>query len=490
MQYLSSSLDIDKNSAQPVYLQLASQLMALINSGTLQSGQQLPASRTLAAQLGIHRKTIIRAYDELIVQGWLESKPGSGTFVATQLPKINQRTLGDCSALGKDALKHAGFAFVTMPHLQRELTLPDNGYHLDDGLPDARIAPLQELSSAYRSQMALGNPYSRLGYGDPAGAANLRTALSSYLNETRGMQTTAANVLITRGTVMSMYLACTVLLKQGDLVAVTDLSWSGADVNFKQAGARMIRIPTDEAGIDINALEATCKKMPIRMLYITSHHHYPTTVSLRADRRIALLQLAHQYGFILFEDDYDYDFHYENKPLLPLASVDPSGMVIYSGSFSKIISPAFRVGYLVGPEDLIAELSLLRRIIDRQGDSILENAIAELLQNGIIQKHLRKSLRMYRERRNVFCELLNGLQNYVDYKIPEGGMAIWAKFDPAIDLHDLSAKALKKGLYFSNGNIHAPGNPAFNCTRLGFASSTPDELEKSMMIMSNLLKAR
>ena len=489
MQYLFSSLHPNKNAAQAVYLQLASQLINLIRAGTLQSGQKLPGSRELSIQLALHRKTVIRAYDELLAQGWLESRAGSGTFIAAHLPKISQQPLSNPSTLHKNGLKQAGFSFHTSAILNREINKTGNLFHLDDGLPDTRIAPLQELSGAYRSQMMLSNPYARLGYGDPSGSANLREELSLYLNESRGMQTTAANILITRGTVMSTYLASTALLKKGDNVAVTDPSWSGADVNFLQAGANIIRIPADESGILIDALENACRTTPLRLVYITSHHHYPTTVSLRADRRIALLQLAEKYNFIIFEDDYDYDFHYENKPLLPLASADPAGMVIYSGSFSKIISPAFRVGYLVGPEDLIQELSRLRRIIDRQGDTVLENAIAELLQNGIIQRHLRKSLRLYRQRKVAFCELLDDLNSYIRYQTPEGGMAVWAKFDPAIDLPALAAAALKKDLYFSNGTVHNSPNRVLNCTRLGFASSSPEELEQAMDIMRKLLKA-
>jgi len=209
---------------------------------------------------------------------------------------------------------------------------------------------------------------------------------------------------------------------------------------------------------------------------------------LRADRRLKLLRLAEEYGFIVFEDDYDYDFHYLSKPLLPLASADPAGTVLYCGSFTKAISPAFRVGYLVGPENVISHLAQLRRIIDRQGDLILENSFAELLQNGVIQRHLRKSLREYRERRDVFCELLKTqLGEYLDFQVPDGGMAVWSRFSKEINLELLSEKALKKELVFSNGKHHdSPGN-SLNSTRLGFASSTVEELEKCVNILRNII---
>ncbi|WP_369804166.1 PLP-dependent aminotransferase family protein [Siphonobacter sp. SORGH_AS_0500] len=180
-------------------------------------------------------------------------------------------------------------------------------------------------------------------------------------------------------------------MKPGDYVALDSMSWSGSTLNLEQAGARLLSVPVDEHGLQVEVLAELCQQYPIRMLYLTSHHHYPTTVALKAERRMKLMSLSRQYGFLIFEDDYDFDFHYEQKPLFPLASVDTSGMVMYCGSFTKTIAPAFRVGYLVGPEDAIRHLSRLRRIIDRQGDMMLENALAQLLEEGLIQRHLRKA---------------------------------------------------------------------------------------------------
>jgi GntR family transcriptional regulator/MocR family aminotransferase len=285
---------------------------------------------------------------------------------------------------------------------------------------------------------------------------------------------------------MGLYLVSTGLLQNGDNIVVGEMSWGSAGMNFVQAGTNLLKIAVDEHGLVVDELEQLCQKQPIRLVYITSHHHYPTTVALRADRRIKLLQLAEEYGFIIFEDDYDYDFHYLSKPLLPLASADRTGMVLYCGSFTKTISPAFRVGYLVAPENVIRHLAQLRRIVDRQGDLILENAIAELLQNGVIQRQLRKSLREYRERRDVFCDLLKTqLGNYVDFQIPDGGMAVWAQFDKGIDLEVLAQKAIKKDLFFSNGKHHLP---LTNVTRLGFASSTVGELEQCVAVLKSSFK--
>lgn len=482
------SFSINRSVKEPVYTQIANKIMLLIKKGSLQAGQQLPSTRQLSVFLEVHRKTVIRAYDELMAQGWLEGHSGSGTFAAQHLPGIKPQKLSE-DVIASSA-KNAGFTFKYFPHLNLGAKRSPSALHLDDGIPDARLAPLADLSRAYRSQLLLGDPYTKLGYGDPKGSLWLREELSVYLKETRGLQTTADNILITRGSVMGAYLIGTGLINPGDLVITGETSWATANANFIQAGAIITRIPVDEYGMQIDELEQICIKKPVRLVYVTSHHHYPTTVALRADRRVQLLRLAEKYGFIIFEDDYDYDFHYQNKPLLPLASADQAGMVLYCGSFTKAISPAFRVGYLVGPADVIRHLAELRRIIDRQGDTMLENSIAELLQNGIIQRHLRKSMRIYRQRRDLFCSLLKDqLHNYTQFDVPDGGMAVWTKFDPQIDLPGLAKKALKKDLYFADGLAHDTSSKQWNATRLGFASSSNEELIHSMGILARLLKA-
>ncbi len=486
-----STLNLDQADAKPLYAQLAEQITVAIKEGVLQPATRLPGSRVLAQLLNVHRKTIIRAYDDLLAQGWLESKTGSGTFVARHLPVINPRGLEIRRQTAVDPLQAAGFNFPSAAHLEREFIKAGTTYHLDDGFPDPRLAPLHDLSRAYRTQLIMGNAYHRLGYEDPQGSCWLRDELAAHFRDTRGMKVNKDNILITRGTVMGLYLASTGLLQPGDRVVAGAPGWSNANANFMQSGAKLLQVPVDGYGIDTDKLEQLCKKQAVRMIYLTSHHHYPTTVSLSAERRIRLLQLSVEYGFIIFEDDYDYDFHYLNRPLSPLASADHAGMVLYCGSFTKTISPAFRVGYLVGSANVIRHLTKLRCIIDRQGDTMLDNAMAELLQNGVVQRHLRKSVRVYRQRRDLFCNLLQSeLNRYLNFHLPDGGMSVWTTFDPAIDLVKLASQARQRDLYFSDGAIHRSSFNQANATRLGFASSTIDELEQCIDIMKRLLKTR
>ena len=474
-------------------MQLSDQFAQLIRVGTLSAGQRLPGTRQLADLLAVNRQTIVAAYDEATAQGWLESRPGSGTFVAGHLPDVRPQGLAVSGSnpdadVGRADNTQPGYAFESLPFLTRPLLTNTGGLRLDDGFPDIRLAPLAELSRAYRSYFGWGNPQQHFGYGDTKGHPLLRDQLAQYLNETRGLHTTLDNILITRGSIMGLHLASRVLLRPGDVVVTGETTWAGATMNFRNAGATVLTVPVDAHGIDVERLAALAEKTPVRLVSVTPHHHYPTTVTLRSDRRVRLLQLAEQHGFAILEDDYDYDFHYLSRPILPLASADRRGMVVYIGSLTKSVAPAFQIGYVVGPTALIDELARLRRIIDRQGDPVLEFAVGQLFKTGDLRRHFRKALRAYHARRDYFCDLLaTELPDAIQFSKPDGGLAVWATVDPAIDMERLAERASQSGVYLSNGLTHNPPGQTLNGTRLGFASSTETELERSVAVLKRVI---
>ncbi|WP_276482478.1 PLP-dependent aminotransferase family protein [Paraflavitalea pollutisoli] len=488
LNQLLSAITVDPQSGSPLYLQAAEGLIRLIRQGKLKSGQKLPGSRELALVWQLNRVTVNKAIEELQTQGWLESFVGKGTFVASYLPENNPVALANASE--HQGRTTAGFTIDTPAYLDPIPTGIDLAFRLDDGFPDPRLAPIQELYRAYRSQLQKTTLYNRFGsYNTPEGPVYYRTALSRYLNETRGLNTTARQLLSIRGTVMGINLVCQGLIAMGDVVVSGIPGWGRAERNFLHAGARHIGIPVDAHGLVVDELRKICRKRRVRMVYVTPHHHYPTTVSMRLDRRLELLQLAHEYGFILFEDDYDYDFHYKNRPLQPLASEDTNGMVIYCGSFSKNFSPAFRMGYLSAPENVIEHLARHRLLLDRQGDHVLDNAMGELLNEGTIQRYLRKALHTYHARRDHFCQLLTTkLGQAVEFDIPEGGLSVWARFDPAIPVDKLAERARRKGLFISNGLAHHYPGYSPNAIRLGFASSTESELTQNIDILARAIR--
>jgi GntR family transcriptional regulator/MocR family aminotransferase len=247
----------------------------------------------------------------------------------------------------------------------------------------------------------------------------------------------------------------------------------------------------DEFGIDVDAVEKICRKKKIRALYVTSHHHYPTTVMLCADRRVRLLALAQQYGFIIIEDDYDYDFHYLSSPILPLISADEKGMVVYIGTLSKTIAPAIRTGYVVAPENLILELCRVRQLIDTQGDPIMELALAEMFEDGNIKRHIKKALAEYHLRRDFLCALLHSeLSHVIDFTIPSGGLAIWAQFSKSLPLPPLADKLKTQGVILSSGLIHDNTSHSLNSTRMGFGWMTQKEAEFAVATLSAAIKSR
>ncbi|QJW89587.1 PLP-dependent aminotransferase family protein [Spirosoma taeanense] len=482
-----SLIVIDRHSAIPVFVQVSEQLNQLIRNGTLAAGQRLPGTRQLAQLLDLNRQTVVAAYDEGLAQGWLESRAGSGTYVAAHVPEVRPQPVAVELPTSK-ANEQPGYYVQSLPFLKRPVLTNQAGLRLDDGFPDIRLAPMNELSRAYRSYFRWGNPQQHFGYGDTKGHPLLREQLSTHLNETRGLQTTLDNILITRGSIMGIHLSSQALLQPGDVVVTGETTWAGATMNFLKAGATVQTVPVDQHGIDVEALAALCERQPIRLVFVTPHHHYPTTVMLRMDRRVRLLQLANTFGFAILEDDYDYDFHYLSRPILPLASADRRGMVIYIGSLTKSVAPAFRIGYVVAPTAVIDELARLRRIIDRQGDPMLEFAVGQLFKSGELKRHFRKALRTYYARLDRFCDLLTSeLTDRVQFGRPDGGLAIWTRFDRAIDMEAVAQRASRSGLFLSSGLAHNPPGQRLNGTRLGFASSTEAELEQSVMILKKVI---
>jgi GntR family transcriptional regulator / MocR family aminotransferase len=478
-----SIININKKAKSPLFLQVANGLTDAIKSGIIQKDTKLLGTRAMAELLEVHRQTVVAAYDELTAQGWIETKASRGTFVSSNIPVLKPISL-DNKLVNSDLNIKTGFNFNKKEYLKLPILRGSSALTFDDGFPDIRLAPVDELARAYRSVLQKGYQKNLLFYGETKGEPTFRQEMTDYLKETRGLNVTTENVMITRGSMMAIYLTAQTVLSAGDRVVVGELGYGSGNLIFQNAGAELVKIRIDDKGLDVEQLAEICKTTPIRLVYITPHHHYPTTVTMPAERRLRLLELAKTYQFCILEDDYDYDFHYSSSPILPLASVDTEGYVIYVGSLCKTISPALRVGYIVAPSELIEEMGNMRRIIDRQGDNILEAALAILFKDGTIKRHIKKSQKAYHKRRDLFCEMLKTeLSDVVDFKKPNGGMAVWGKFDPSVFLPNLSEKVAKMGLKINNGAAYD-----INATRFGFASTNEEEIEKGIKILKSCLK--
>jgi len=484
MQYaFLTEITTDRTSPLPLYIQIANGISNLVKRGVLQAGQKLPGTRLMAERLEVHRSTLMLSLDELQAEGWLEAREKSGWYVSDKLPvqaeisAVNGVTYPKVSAAPVEEIPTLDF-----PQLSH---LP---VQFDDGYPDTRIAPLQALGRAYRSILNSAAFRSLLTYGSPQGDEKLREQLVQSVQLNRGLRISAEQIMVTRGSIMGLYLLSQVLLRPRDKIVVGTLSYRTANLVFGYRGAEVLTIPVDENGLQTDALEGLLKANMIRAVYVTSHHHYPTTVSLPPHRRLHLYELARKHRFFILEDDYDYDFHYAHKPLMPLAAMDEEGLVLYIGSFTKKISPAIRIGYLVAPQNIIQELIKLRRIVDRQGSNLEERALADLLEDGTIKRFTRKALNTYRQRRDLFCKLLREeLSDKVYFREPEGGMAVWARFREDVNMSKLSQACSKRGLFVSDGKIYCPGDQWINACRMGFASMNLEEIEEGVGILKNEL---
>ena len=477
-----SLLRIEEKSATPVYLQIANAIIKEIQVGRMKPGTKLPGVLVTGNILKVNKKTIEKVYSELSLQRWITVTPKVGSFVSEDLPDIDNKVLQSPGGPGIAEKPHFNLqkkGLFQLPVLQR-----GNEIVFNDGFPDSRLIDHALVSRTYRSIINLKSYRSLLSYSCSYGDGVLREVLAKYLNETRGIRCRAENVMITRGSQMALYISMMLLLGKGDVSVVSDPNYFFADQTLSYLQSEIHKVTVDNNGINVDEVEALCKKRSVRLVYLTPHHHHPTTVTLSAARRMQLLRLAEKYRFAIIEDDYDFDFHYCHHPILPLASVDTKGSVIYIGSFSKTVSPAFRIGYMVAPGKFIDEAASLRKIIDFQGDTILERTMAQLIDQGELQRMIRKSLKEYGKRRDYLSDLLaNELPGLVTFDKPGGGMAIWATFAQSVKLDKLSETAKKQNVSISDGRPY--GNN--NSLRLGFASLNPSEMDEGIMVLRNLL---
>src|SRR5260370_23233423 len=318
--------------------------------------------------------------------------------------------------------ERTGFDILAAPEPELPYHVPRGSLLFAPSRPDVRLAPGKVIGRALRRAMSM-SAGALLSYGAPEGHARLRNAVAGMLASTRGLAAGPASVCITRGSQMAVSLLARCLLRPGDVVAVEPLGYRSAWESFRLMGARVIGLPVDADGLQVEAVERAIGAHDVRAVYVTPHHQFPTTVTMSAGRRLKLLDLARTHRIAIIEDDYDYEFHYDGRPVLPLASADRFGVVAYVGTFSKVLAPALRIGYVVAPIPLIERIAAHRSLIDTQGDQVLEYAIGELLDEGEIQRHIRRVRREYCVRRDtIVTALREHLGARVAFDVPAGGI--------------------------------------------------------------------
>ncbi|MDQ9037927.1 PLP-dependent aminotransferase family protein [Acinetobacter seifertii] len=460
---------IDEREEKTVFLKLTNLISQEILSGRLGQGTMLPGSRSLSKELGINRKTVQAVYEELEAQGWLVTRPRKGTFVADILPE---------SSIEIEP------AFEQIEQ-EKSLIQSTAVYPHNDGVPDPRLIPYELFSRAYRHALIKITQNQYMGYGDPRGMIELRQALQQMLSMERFMNVAEDEICIVRGSQMGIFLASRALPNRQGVIVVEELYYPSAFKAFQSNGFQVVSIKLDEQGIVIEDLERILKEHSIAAIYTTPHHQYPTTVTMPMNRRLQLLELSKKWGFYIIEDDYDHEFHYDSRPMPPLASLPHSELVIHVGSLSKVFAPGIRLGYIVAPSSIIQSITEDILLIDRQGNSITELALADLMQRGEIKRHIRKMKKIYQLRRDhALAEFQRIFAERVQIQPPAGGMALWVKFqkpftrDQLIKLKELNIDTEHKFKQIESSN---------RCIRLGFAALSEKEITSLIETLNQVL---
>ena len=474
---LKQLIHLEKSNATAIYIQAAQQIINAIQRGYLTEGVWLPGTRTFGQLFSINRNTVVAIYDELASQGWVEIVPNKGTCIL--VPEQKTAAIKAASQRIDQVHKYAkttGFPFQSSFNLASTREQNQEKYSINDGQPDLRLHPTHQFSKWYSASMKRKSLISKWNQTSLSSYSAFEIQLCNYLNATRGFHIKSRNLMSTRSIEMSLYIVSQVLLQPKDLILVGDLSNYAANMIFQQAGAIIKTIPIDDDGIDVEYIRKHFIKDSIRCIYVCAHRHYPTTRALSAERRLQLMQLAKDYQFAIIEDDFDYDFQFDGSAMLPMASSDANGVIIYLGKLGQSLFPSFQTGFVIAPENLISEAKNYLKILDSQGDLIQEQMLSELIYEGEMHRLIKKNIIIYKQRRDFLCEcLLKHFKEHVLWEKPTGGLALWLRFDPKISLVKLAYQAQKLDLFLPKRILYQDKNTC--CIRFGFGDLNEEEIE-------------
>jgi GntR family transcriptional regulator/MocR family aminotransferase len=473
---LKQLIGFDKSMVQPVYIQVSQQIANATQRKYLTKGTKLPGTRVFGQLIKVHRNTAVAIYEELASQGWVEIIPNKGTFIIE--PSLKTAKIKAPSQKINEAYTYAkttGFPFQKSFHLASTIQLTNAKYTINDGKPDVRLHPVHQFTRWYSAAMKRKTLIKKWNEPKEHSYSLFQTQLCNYLNATRGFHISPNNLLSTRSSEMSLYIVSQLLIKQDDVVLVGNLSNYASNMIFQQAGANIKTIPVDAEGLNIEYIKKHFTKSSIRCVYVCAQRDYPTAVTLSAERRLALLQLAKEFGFAIIEDDYDYDFQFEGSAMLPMASAGANGMVIYLGKLGQSLFPSFQTGFVVAPENLISEATNYLQLLDKQGDLIQEQMLSELIIEGEIYRLMKKNVVLYKQRRDYLCQLLTAyFADLAHWQIPAGGLAIWLQFEPHISLAQLAEATEKNDLFLPKTILYQNKNTC--AIRFGFGHLDTEEM--------------
>jgi GntR family transcriptional regulator/MocR family aminotransferase len=480
-----------------LYQQVYQALREAILTGHLAAGVRLPSTRVLARELGVSRNTVLLAYNQLLAEGYVVGQVGSGTYVAATLPDTSLATVATVTTT-RPARE------VTPPRLSRygqrvraDSPLPPPGaltphaavrYDFRYGLPEVADFP-HEIWRRLLVRCTRGVSPGALHYGPPAGYPPLREAIAAYLQRARAVVCDPEQVVVVNGSQQALDLAARVLLDPGDSVVIEEPHYQGARQVFLAAGARLVTAPVDAEGLDVHTLPP--EAATARLAYVTPSHQFPTGAIMSLSRRLALLQWAETTGAYILEDDYDSEYRYAGRPVEAVQGLDRSGRVIYVGTFSKVLFPALRLGYLVLPPPLVQPFTAVKWLTDRHTSTFEQEVLHDFICEGHFERHLRRGRTRNAARR---AALLAALQTHLGARVEVTGanagmhLVVWLRDVAPERLHTVIDHAAQAGVGLYSVTPYYLTPPRRAGLLLGYAALNADDIDRGIQRLASILQ--
>ncbi len=485
----------DSRSNVPYYRQIYDGYRAAILTGRLRPGERLPSTRALATELNISRLPVVNAFEQLLHEGYIEGLAGSGTYVKDSIPDELSRPLTSglpasgppaSSPAGRAASRRSRAGVETTPPQPpgrlRAMTPPLGPFRVS--LPALDQFPVR-LWSRLVAKHAKRLTVEQMAYGDAAGHAPLRRAVADYLRTSRAVRCEEDEVLIVSGSQMALQICALALLGRGSTVCVEEPGYPGAGEALARTGARVVPVPVDDEGIDVKALG---RQKGVRAVYVTPSHQYPLGMSMTASRRLALLEWARRTGAWIIEDDYDSEYRYASRPLGALQGLDTASRVIYIGTFSRVLFPSIRLGYLVVPRDRMEAFTRHRESIDLFSPVLEQLVLTEFLTAGHFGRHVRRMRALYEKRRDALVsglrEHMGGLTAYNS----DAGLHVSLFLSAGIDDRAVVREAAQRGIdAIALSSCYAGSHPRSGLV-LGFGGSSERRILAACRVMGEVLR--
>jgi GntR family transcriptional regulator/MocR family aminotransferase len=481
-------LDLDQDSSLPAYQRVAEAIRNGILEGRFRPGEKLPPTRVIAASLKLARNTVLEAYEQLAAEGYLTARHGSGTFVAPDLPERALRApsakpLAD-EATSADPRLSAFGERVLGGEVPQQMRREDgsSAYEFRYGTPSFDEFPIDAWRTLTKRVLDYP-PRELLGYGPTEGLPQLREALARYLQRSRGVRCSAEDVFIVNGSQQALDMAARVLLDEGDGVAMEEPCYPGARAVFAANGGRLLPVPCDGEGIVVAAMPRGAK-----LAYVTPSHQFPSGAVMSAARRLDLLRWADTNDAVVIEDDYDSEFRYEGRPLAALQGLDEHGRVLYTGTLSKVLLPALRLGYMVAPRRLQPVLAGTKWLTDRHVALLYQAVLALFIEEGHFERHLRRMRKVYERRR---AALLGAFAQFFGQRAvitgTESGMHVLVQLHDVRDAGDFIARAREHGVGIYSAQSYYTTEPPPGATFLmGYSSVSEEQIHEGIRLLSKI----